>query len=223
VPNGQLIKEDLPVAQRFKGQSVAEQNSIDVAWKLLQLPKYKELRACLFQTDEEVQRFRQVIVNAVIATDIFDKDLKSLREDRWDKAFHQKSPECADAADVDANRRATIVIETLIQASDVSHCMQHWQIYQKWNKKLFQEMWAAYESGRAENDPSLGWYKGELWFFDNYVIPLSKKLKECGVFGVSCDEFLNDATDNRAEWAEKGEAIVQEWMHEHLGASSNSC
>lgn len=38
---------------------------------------------------------------------------------------------------------------------------------------------------------------GELGFFDNYVIPLAKKLKECGVFGVSSDEYLNYALENR--------------------------
>jgi hypothetical protein len=28
----------------------------------------------------------------------------------------------------------------------------------------------AYEEGRSTNDPSEGWYNGELWFFDNYVV-----------------------------------------------------
>ena len=42
-------------------------------------------------------------------------------------------------------------------------------------------------------DPATFWYQGELGFFDNYIIPLAKKLKECGVFGVSSDEFLNYA------------------------------
>ena len=41
-------------------------------------------------------------------------------------------------------------------------------------------------------------------------IPLAKKLEDCGVFGVSSDEFLNYATANRDEWALKGEAIVSE-------------
>jgi hypothetical protein len=48
-------------------------------------------------------------------------------------------------------------------------------------------MYAAYESGRSDKNPAEGWYKGELWFFDNYVIPLAKKLEECNVFGVSSD------------------------------------
>lgn len=36
-------------------------------------------------------------------------------------------------------------------------------------------------------------------------------MKNCKVFGVSCDEFLDFATDNRLEWASKGKAIVEEW------------
>ena len=56
--------------------------------------------------------------------------------------------------------------------SDVSHCMQHWDIYRRWNERLFFEMHLAFKSGRTETDPSLGWYMGELWFFDNYVVSL---------------------------------------------------
>ena len=70
-------------------------------------------------------------------------------------------------------------------------------------------MYTAYKNGRSEKDPSEGWYGGELWFFDNYVIPLAKKLKECGVFGVSSDECLNYAMENREEWERKGRSIVE--------------
>jgi hypothetical protein len=38
----------------------------------------------------------------------------------------------------DINRKATIVIEHLIQASDVSHTMQHWHVYQKVRKSCTQ-------------------------------------------------------------------------------------
>ena len=57
--------------------------------------------------------------------------------------------------------------------------MQHWHVYTKWNERLFHEMYLAYMNGRAEKDPSIGWYKGELWFYDNYIIPLAKKLENC--------------------------------------------
>ena len=71
----------------------------------------------------------------------------------------------------------------------------------------------------------MGWYEGELWFFENYIIPLAKKLKECGVFGVSSDEFLNYALDNRQEWQHKGKDLVKSWakeMERGLGESISS-
>ena len=46
-------------------------------------------------------------------------------------------------------------------------------------------------------------------FFDNYVIPLAKKLEECGVFGVSSDEYLNYAVQNRNEWEQRGEETLR--------------
>jgi hypothetical protein len=106
-------------------------------------------------------------------------------------------------SETDVNRKATIVIDHIIQASDVAHTMQHWHIYCKWNEKLFCEMYTAFLCGHAEKDPSLGWYGGEIWFFDNYIIPLAKKLKDCGVFGVASDEYLNYAQENRKERQER--------------------
>ena len=88
--------------------------------------------------------------------------------------------------------------------------MQPWHIYRKWNERLFFEMHAAYKAGRIEKDPSLNWYKGEIGFFDFYVIPLAKKLHDCGVFGVSSDEFLNYSQRNRDEYEQKGQELVKE-------------
>lgn len=75
-------------------------------------------------------------------------------------------------------------------------------------------MYLAYAEGRSEKDTSSGWDKGELWFFDCYIIPLAKKLRECGVFGVSVDEFESYAKDNRDEVANKGSAIAESWLEE---------
>ena len=86
--------------------------------------------------------------------------------------------------------------------------MQHWHVYREWNQKLFEELYVAYLNGRMEKDPATFWYKGEFGFFDFYIIPLTKKLKECGVFGVSSDEYLNYALKNREEWEAQGEAVV---------------
>ena len=47
---------------------------------------------------------------------------------------------------------------------------------------------------------------------DFYIIPLTQKLKDCGVFGVSSGELLDYARKNRAEWEIQGEAVVAEMV-----------
>jgi 3'5'-cyclic nucleotide phosphodiesterase len=195
VPNAQLVKENIGLADMYKNKSVAEQNSVDLAWQVLMGDIYKDLRATIYVDEIEMKRFRQLVVNSVMATDIVDKELKALRNARWDNAFHPSESE-ENVADT-INRKATIVIEHLIQASDVAHTMQHWHIYRKWNNHFFTECYKAYKDGRSEVDPSINWYNGEIGFFDFYIIPLAKKLKDCGVFGVSSDEYLNYAMKNR--------------------------
>jgi class 3 adenylate cyclase len=213
VSNFQLVQEDHKLAKLFEAKSVAEQNSIVLAWDTLMDPRFYDLRRTIYVAPFELQRFRQLLANTVLATDIFDKQLQSIRKKRWEVAFSVQP--VALAGDIestrdDINRKATIVIEHLIQASDVAHTMQHWHIYRKWNERLFAEMTVAYQSGRMENNPADGWYHGELGFFDNYIIPLAKKLKDCGVFGVSSDEYLNYALENRREWANQGEDVLAE-------------
>mmetsp|Transcript_18394 Transcript_18394/g.32434 ORF Transcript_18394/g.32434 Transcript_18394/m.32434 type:complete len:1211 (-) Transcript_18394:204-3836(-) len=222
VSNAQLVKEKHAVAEFHKGKSVAEQNSIVLAWEKLMSPSFTHLRRCIYGTPSELERFRQIVVNNVLATDIFDKELQTIRKNRWEKAFAKSGDNAGaeESAEDAINRKATIVMEHLIQASDVSHTMQHWHIYRKWNERLFAEMIHAHKQGRLPFDPKAGWYAGELGFFDNYIIPLAKKLKECGVFGVSCDEYLNYALENRREWANKGEEVVAQYIEKYCKETS---
>jgi class 3 adenylate cyclase len=216
VPNAQLVDEKTDLATMYSGKSVAEQNSFDVAWSLLMEPCYSDLRAAIYATQQEHERFRQLVVNAVMATDIMDKELGALRRKRWEKAFNAQGNE--DAGRI-ADRKATIVIEHLIQASDVAHTMQHWHVYIRWNERFFHECYHAYLEGRAEKDPIAGWYEGELGFFDFYILPLAKKLKDCKVFGVASDEYLNYALSNRKEWEAKGKDLVQRYFTSYKEAS----
>ncbi|CAB9497323.1 cyclase soluble subunit alpha-3 [Seminavis robusta] len=212
VPNTVLIEEESPLAARYQNKSVAEQNSVDLAWNLLMKRDYDKLRACLCSSEDDFARFRSLVVNCVMATDIMDKQLGAARKDRWNKAFSGDDAAAQESAELQVNRKATIIIEHLIQASDISHTMQHWHVYAKWNERLFMEMYKAYKAGRLEKDPSVGWYRGEIGFFDFYIIPLANKLFKCGVFGVSSDEFLNYALANRKEWEASGEEMVKRYL-----------
>ena len=215
VPNFVLLNEDKTMSEYYKSRCIAEQNSVDIAWSRLFEPDMKELRRCIYTTPAELHRFRQAIVNIVLATDIFDKDCAEIRRNRWNDQFGSNAATVSGGSnggvdDSAVHRKAAIVLEHLIQASDVAHTMQHWTIYQKFNVRLFEEMYQAHKSGRMPGrNPAEGWYQGELSFFDNYIIPLAKKLKQCGVFGVSSDEYLNYALENRHEWSIRGQDLVR--------------
>jgi class 3 adenylate cyclase len=213
VPNAQLVKEGSELANKYRDKSAAEQNSVDIAWNMLMEPAYTLLRECLFTCQADLDRFRELVVNTVMATDIADKELSKLRQQRWEKAFRPTD----NSEDEMMNLKASITIEHLIQASDVAHTMQHWKIFVKWNERLFHECYYAYLSGRALTNPVEGWYQGEIGFFDFYIIPLAKKLKECGVFGVTTDEYLAYAQANRTEWELKGKELVEQYLGSYIG------
>jgi hypothetical protein len=174
LPNARLVAEKAPVAIMYDNRSVAEKNSIAIAWEFLMRPEFSELRACI----GELERFHHLVTDAVMATDIADKDLKEERNARWATVFSESAH--LPAGGNVTQLKASIVLDHMMQAADVSHTMQHWHIYRKWNERLFEETWKAYKAGRMETNPIDAWYKGELGFFDFYVIPLAKKLNECG-------------------------------------------
>jgi hypothetical protein len=61
VPNPVLAKEDPSMAQRYEGKSIAEQNSVEMAWEILMRPTFRDFRACLFPTTTDLARFRQLV------------------------------------------------------------------------------------------------------------------------------------------------------------------
>lgn len=166
--------------------------------------EFRDLRNTIYVNEPEMKRFRQVVVTAVLSTDIFDQSLVQSRKQRFERAYESGQA-------VSQTLKNCIVLENLMQASDIGHTMQHWHVYIKWNQRLFQEMYKAFADGRMDKDPSEAWYEGEIEFFEGIVIPLAKRLDKCGVFGVSSQECLNNALTNLTEWKERGREVVQEF------------
>jgi 3'5'-cyclic nucleotide phosphodiesterase len=191
----------------YEGRSIAERHSLHVAWTLLKKDCYHDLRRAIYSSPDEFRHFQELLIHSVLVTDIMDKDLQSERKQRWNKIFKE------DCSDIDPqkllNMQKTAVLETVIQVSDVSHTMQHWNVYQKWNHCLYRELLEAFRAGRAGKDPSEFWYDGELGFFDFYIIPLAERLKECPAFYTSGRELLLYAESNRKEWAAKGQSVLE--------------
>eukprot|EP00977_Amphora_coffeiformis_P019489 scaffold7295_cov167-Amphora_coffeaeformis.AAC.11 len=223
VSNAQLLVEGSTLAQAYEFRSVAEQNSVDTIWELLNDDSFPDLRRAICATQGEVRRFRQLLVNLVLATDVLDVDHREARDQRWDKVFdvlpngsghHDNDPEVY-------SRKATILAEVLLQAADIGHTMQHWHIFRKWNEYLFEEMFVAHHNGRGDVNPAEYWYEAELAFFDDCVLPLARKLKTGRIFGVSSEEYYNYALRNREEWEDKGREVVS-YMHDRLRSKYRS-
>jgi hypothetical protein len=70
VSNSQLTKEKNRLAVMYGGKSVAEQNSVDLAFEVLTSQSYSELVSCICANEKEYIRFRQLVINCVMATDM---------------------------------------------------------------------------------------------------------------------------------------------------------
>ena len=138
VSNRQLIRESSPLVKKFGGRSTSQLNSIQRGWELFAQDIFRDLRRAICPTTQELQRFRQLFVTCIIATDYEDIELNNRRNGRWKRAFGSlnkstkgqpsmltsKSPLFSkDSTDI----MATLVIEELLQASALSHTMQHFQ------------------------------------------------------------------------------------------------
>jgi hypothetical protein len=66
VSNPTLTQEDPTLAQRYQYMSIAEQNSVDLAWNVFMGAEFTDLRNCMFVAREDLQRFRQLVVNSVM-------------------------------------------------------------------------------------------------------------------------------------------------------------
>lgn len=56
--NAELNSMHANSSTNYRGKSVAEQNSVDIAWDMLMEDDYKDLRGCIYTNVEEFHRFR---------------------------------------------------------------------------------------------------------------------------------------------------------------------
>ena len=71
VSNVQLVTEGAKIASKYNEKSVAEQNSVDLGWDLLMNNgRFSNFRKAIFTTNSEHKRFRELIINSVMATDV---------------------------------------------------------------------------------------------------------------------------------------------------------
>ena len=193
VSNLQLIKNNDPLAMQYNHRCICEQSSFILAWNLLMERRFEALRNAIYSDASERMLFRQLVTNSIIATDLYDTEFSMVRNERWEAVFCAGTEENID----NCNQKTTILMEYIMQSSEIAHTMEKWPIYLKWNKQLLQESYQAYKNGRVDEDPFSTWYTSQLKFLDEQALPLVTKLQQSGIFGSYVDECLEHVVRNR--------------------------
>ncbi len=114
VGNRQLVEEGGPLAVKYKGNSVAENNSFDVSNEILCEEQYRNLRECMFGINDSNlnQALQDATDGAAMAS------LSSVRTDfeSYKALFHQISHDVIMATDISCPRRLAEGKEKWIQS-----------------------------------------------------------------------------------------------------------
>lgn len=205
VPNQQLASENNPVSIKYCSKeymgSYAEWNSLELGMDLLEMEEFS-----LFRKTIDNDRFRSVISDLILCTDIASQERRELCTKRWNEAF-------SDMGATEICKATGTIADHIMQVADVSHTMQHFETFLKWNQRLYHEVLAAFEYGQkidaTRAHPSENWYESQLSFFDFYIIPLAERLDTSGAFeNVDDGLFANLAKKNRARWLEEGKVFT---------------
>ena len=218
-------------------KSYAEWNSVDIGLSLLRdQEEYTDLAAAIGGQHQK-ERFYNMVMDLVLCTDIACKERRDIGMQKWEKTVGSRIKEScsttvstndstAESSDgtLSGNEsgvpelsplsytpeEVSVIAEQIIQAADVSHTMQHFSTFAKWNTHLYHEVLAAYNCGRTNTiatpdirHPKENWYESQIGFFDFYVIPLAKRLDACGVFSNE-QTFAQLAARNKEQWIEMG-------------------
>lgn len=100
-----------------------------------------------------------------------------------------------------------VAVEHLMQGSDVAHLMQDWEIFLKFNYRLYKELMACYKNGLMP-DPSGNWAIGQIGFFTHYVIPLAERIETICGSSISSLALSKNAATNLNRWKEEGEVLT---------------
>lgn len=114
-----------------------------------------------------------------------------------------------------------VVTEHLMQLSDVSHSMQDWGLFLKFNFRYYKELMDCHRNGYM-SDPTPDWAKGQVGFFTNYVIPLAKRVETICGSDVASLKFSENANYNMEMWQNTGELIKDIFLDGYLQEESEA-
>lgn len=87
VSNGQLVQEENDLATLYNDQSVAENQSLAVAFRTLNQKRFAELKVALFPNPTDYSFFRRTVIKMVMCTDIASPERMQIVKSKWKEAF----------------------------------------------------------------------------------------------------------------------------------------
>ena len=87
VSNRQLVLECDELAILYNDQSVAEQRSLAIAFSLLMKDCFDDLRTVIFTESGEYMKFRKLVIDIVLCTDIASPERVQIVKSKWKEAF----------------------------------------------------------------------------------------------------------------------------------------
>lgn len=226
------LSHDLdPLAILYNDQSIAEQNSLTVAFTYLMKEEFTELRHVLFGNEknkDELIRFRSNVIDLVLCTDIFSSERNLIVSSKYEQNFGRETvpteekkeeeeeqnmgnnPSSKDTNPDHPNAtKAIVVLQQMLRIADVAANIQKWETYIKWGDNLSQELKACYMTGWGD-DPIIGWYQSQFSFWNGYVLPLVRCLAGTKVLEEEeVKKMMHNIEENKNRWMIEGEDIVE--------------
>jgi atrial natriuretic peptide receptor A len=181
---------------------IAERESISIALEILFRPEFDTLRSAILPDVLDKIKFTKTIFQGILVTDIATPGRVKLGVERFEVAQNEQgqyesrlcplAPFLDDVFDgvgldkeVQKEYPGEFIIthcglqkcvrnEHLMLLSDISHLLQGWENFVKWNFRLYKELMECFKYGQCD-DPRSGWYQGQIGFFEHYILPLAKR------------------------------------------------
>jgi hypothetical protein len=226
ITNSQMIKEDYHgLFTKYPDGSLAEHNSVDVAFAFLNESKYEELRksiatlnlgpsssatSLVYSTHQnDLSSFTSLVTTLVLSTDIMNPERTASCRTKWNEAFHPQNMIEVQPSE-NTSKKDEVILEHLLQLADIGHCTQRWETMILWNKRLLAELIIASKQGKGV-DPSGGWFDGQMTFCSSYVIPLTERIRLGGIFSSTMSKiFLEGALRNKSRWMNESMVLLDQ-------------
>ena len=219
----------------YNKASIAEKNSLTVAFNILNEDHFSSLRNKIYGADPaDAAKFKNIAKDTILCTDIFNAARMALAKDRWEQAFcpnldeesektfthNATEPSEHDINEIEIDKicifpednkldclQKTSALEHLIQVADVAHNFQSWEVFIKWNYRLVRELMVCHESGWM-GDVTATWNNGQQNFTDTYVLPLFSRVHKMKIFSDSDYKKMSGAVENISQkWKVNGKEI----------------